>query len=199
MQVKKEHIQNAILKAATEEFLQYGFQKSSMRRMAEHAGTRMSNFYNYFKNKDELFNFIVKEQYQLLQDTLRPIAQSDKSFNFRNISNIKILSEELLQWIQSFTPLFTVETILLTDCSKGTIYEHVKDDLIQDIVIIINKICCKIPERLSKNKYPLELFVRQLLDDIAAIVKQQYKEPYIKDIICNRICTFAAGVFIISY
>ena len=54
MQTKKDYIQKAILQAATDEFFEHGYQKASMRKMAERAGTRMSNCYNYFKSKEEL-------------------------------------------------------------------------------------------------------------------------------------------------
>lgn len=199
MQIKKDHIQNAILKAAAQDFLKYGYRKSSMRRMAENAGTRMSNFYNYFKSKDELFSYIVKEQYQLLQKTLRPIAQSDASFTFQNVIDIKILSQELQQWAESLKPLLTVETVLLIACAEGTRFENAREDLIQEFVIIISKLCGGIPDRLQKNKFPLETFIRQLVDELATMVRMDPGAPNIQEIICTRICMFIAGVFIITH
>lgn len=194
MQVKKDSVQNAILKAATEEFLKYGFKKSSMRRMAENAGTRMSNFYNYFKNKDELFSYIVKDQYNLMQNTIRPLAQSDSRFTLHNITDVKVLTQELWELPGFLKPLLTVKTVLLLACADGTRYEHVRNEFIQDFVIIINKISNRVP-----NKFPLELSVTQLLDNIVSMVRTDPNRPDIKEVAYMQICTFISGIFIITY
>ena len=67
MQVKKDAVQKAIIKAATDEFLKYGYAGASMRRMAKAAGTGLGNFYNYFSSKDEIFAYIVSDQYAKTQ------------------------------------------------------------------------------------------------------------------------------------
>lgn len=59
MQVKKEEVRKAILAAATEEFLAKGFLGTSMREIARKAGCSLSNLYNYFENKDDLFQAIL--------------------------------------------------------------------------------------------------------------------------------------------
>ena len=59
MQVQKDEIEKRILREAEKEFRKYGFAKASMRRIAADANVSTSNIYNYFKNKDELFNRII--------------------------------------------------------------------------------------------------------------------------------------------
>ena len=60
MQIPKDKIERKILAAAREEFTDSGFQLASMRKIADKAGVSVSNIYNYFENKDELFVAIVK-------------------------------------------------------------------------------------------------------------------------------------------
>ena len=60
MQYPKDDIQKDILKAAEKVFLQKGFQKASMREIAQEAQVSLSNIYNYFKNKDEIFRTVVR-------------------------------------------------------------------------------------------------------------------------------------------
>jgi len=59
MQTKKEQTKEQIVDIATRIFQKKGFMKTSMRDIAKGAGTGVSNIYNYFKNKDELFRYIV--------------------------------------------------------------------------------------------------------------------------------------------
>lgn len=199
MQTKKDYIQKAILQAATDEFFEHGYQKASMRRMAERAGTRMSNFYNYFKSKEELFTYIVNDTYHSMQQIVRSMAQSDQKFNFRNITDIKILSEELAQWLKVFKPLLTKNTILLLDCAQGTKFENVKEDLIQHLIIIAGKLCNGLPERLSKGRYPLQTFLTQMVDNVIQTVRIHAQDPNLKEIVYHQIGTFVAGIFVMTY
>lgn len=59
MQYPKDDIEKDILKAAGKVFLEKGFPKASMREIAEEAQVGLSNIYNYFKSKDEIFRMVV--------------------------------------------------------------------------------------------------------------------------------------------
>ena len=60
MQYSKDDIQKEILKAAEKVFLENGFPKASMREIAQEAQVGLSNIYNYFKNKDDIFCTVVR-------------------------------------------------------------------------------------------------------------------------------------------
>ena len=53
-QVLKDSLRKAILDAAKEEFLEYGFKDASMRRIAAKANMTVGNLYRYFKNKESI-------------------------------------------------------------------------------------------------------------------------------------------------
>ena len=59
MQKLKNDIRRELLKSAEELFLRKGFQKTSMREIAETAQVGLGNIYNYFSGKDDLFCSIV--------------------------------------------------------------------------------------------------------------------------------------------
>ncbi len=63
MQVKKDEMKNAILKSGEKEFLENGYEKASIRKIVKQAGTTIGNFYNYFANKEALFEELVNEEY----------------------------------------------------------------------------------------------------------------------------------------
>ena len=56
----KDDIQKEILKAAEKVFLENGFPKASMREIAQEAQVGLSNIYNYFKSKDDIFCTVVR-------------------------------------------------------------------------------------------------------------------------------------------
>lgn len=59
MQIQKKDIRNVILKVARKEFIDRGFKDASMRTIARKADVGLSNIYNYFKNKDEIFREVL--------------------------------------------------------------------------------------------------------------------------------------------
>ena len=59
MQIRKENIKNVLLDTAKSEFLKNGFRGTSMRRIAAESEVGLSNIYNYFDNKDEIFKEIL--------------------------------------------------------------------------------------------------------------------------------------------
>ena len=59
MQKLKNDIRRELLKSAEELFLRKGFQKTSMREIAETAQVGLGNFYNYYSGQDDLFCSIV--------------------------------------------------------------------------------------------------------------------------------------------
>ncbi|WP_217447633.1 TetR/AcrR family transcriptional regulator [Maribellus comscasis] len=59
MQTQKEGIRKIILQVARKEFIEKGFKDASMRNIAKDAKVGLSNIYNYFRNKDEIFREIL--------------------------------------------------------------------------------------------------------------------------------------------
>ena len=59
MQIKKEYTREQIVTVGKRVFLRKGYAKTSMRDIAKGCGIGVSNIYNYFNSKDELFRHIV--------------------------------------------------------------------------------------------------------------------------------------------
>jgi AcrR family transcriptional regulator len=58
-QYAKDEIRQRIVEAARKEFLRSGYEKASIRTIAEKSRTAKSNLYNYFKDKDGLFQSVL--------------------------------------------------------------------------------------------------------------------------------------------
>ncbi len=59
MREQNDNIRNAILKAAKSLFLKNGFGEVSMRDISKESGVGLSNIYNYFPGKDDIFRTIL--------------------------------------------------------------------------------------------------------------------------------------------
>jgi AcrR family transcriptional regulator len=118
MQYQKGDIRFNILETARNEFLDKGFKDASMRTMARNAKVGLSNIYNYFKSKDEIF-----------REVMCPLTSAmDKMLNDHNnkhfISLDVFTSDEYMrEMIDSFVGLiktFKAELNLLLFQSHGS-------------------------------------------------------------------------------
>lgn len=71
MQVKKDYTREQIVEVSKRVFLRKGYAKTSMRDIAKGTGIGVSNIYNYFKSKDELFRHIVMPLIKEMETMMR--------------------------------------------------------------------------------------------------------------------------------
>jgi len=77
MQIQKENIKNKILKEAKKEFQKKGFSGANIREMAKRAGVSIGNIYNYFPNKDAIFQELVKPAIEGISGAFRSYEEMD--------------------------------------------------------------------------------------------------------------------------
>ncbi len=75
MQTLKDEVRQRILDEAREEFLEHGYQKSSLRRIAEAASLSAGNVYTYFKSKDRLFTEVMRPVTSIIMDHFDSIGK----------------------------------------------------------------------------------------------------------------------------
>ena len=61
MALKDHSIDNRIIAAARKEFYEYGFTQASLRKIASRAEVTTGALYTRYKNKDELFEYLISE------------------------------------------------------------------------------------------------------------------------------------------
>lgn len=111
MQFAKQEIRKRIIDAAREEFLKNGFQNASIRTITAQAKTSKSNLYNYFADKDALFQAVVEPTLSAIRQGLsvamaRNVSASPETYTlesqgeyirivmefvYRNIADVKLL------------------------------------------------------------------------------------------------------------
>jgi len=124
---KKMH-RVSIIRAATAEFLKYGFMDASMRRIASEAGMSVSGLYKHFAGKEEMFSALVDPAYNGLMSLFR--QESDEQIrsvqhNEQNCLESGRDASDAISYIYDNLDAFT----LIVCKSKGTKYESFIHDL----------------------------------------------------------------------
>lgn len=76
---EKLELRRRILKAAGQEFLEYGYEAFSLRRVAERIGYSATTIYLHFQNKDDLIMATVREGFEEFDSELESVAAAHKN------------------------------------------------------------------------------------------------------------------------
>lgn len=71
---KNHSLDDGIIRSAYEEFLECGFQKASLHKIAENAGVTTGAIYTRYKNKDALFVCLLQDFMSILKAAFAPAA-----------------------------------------------------------------------------------------------------------------------------
>jgi len=74
----REQLRTAILEAARELFVRHGYESFSMRKLAEKLGCSHGTIYLYFKNKQQLFDFLVEDSFAQLSRALQRLLHQEQ-------------------------------------------------------------------------------------------------------------------------
>lgn len=127
MKTLKDDKYTAILQASFHEFSEKGFKDASMRRIAQKANVGLSNIYNYFKNKDEIFCVIVNPAKEKLFYFISQ-QHSEEQYRFNRKSAFGIQENAMEQYIDLIFK-YKEEFGLLLFHSQGSSRGNFRDDL----------------------------------------------------------------------
>lgn len=134
--LSRADITSNITEAAFREFMEYGFEKASMRRIASAVGITAAALYKHFQNKEEMFAALVEPtilEFRQIYDEMNKIA-------FEQLPNVGINeiwkdyggdAKILMQFVYSHFN----ELKLIVCCSQGTRY----DSFIHDVAVMEEK------------------------------------------------------------
>ncbi|MDE7445858.1 MAG: TetR/AcrR family transcriptional regulator [Lachnospiraceae bacterium] len=118
-----KNVVSELLASAKRAFLEEGFEGAALRKICSDAGVTTGAVYFFFHSKEELFDALVKSTVEETKRLCDKLAADELETLSLGVENDKKL----------ITFLYTrrEEIRLLTEKSKGTKYEHYKDDLLQ--------------------------------------------------------------------
>jgi len=91
-QILKDHVKTQIVESAIKDIFENGLIGSSMRKIASNANMTVGNLYRYFKNKDELINFIISPVLSRISKIIQKYTNKviDLNDEYIDLSNISI-------------------------------------------------------------------------------------------------------------
>lgn len=128
MQKLKDKVRNRIIAAALQEFSGNDYAKASMRHIGKAAGISVSNMYNYYRNKEELFESIIKPVYETVKNLFRQslMQAAQKAAAGQNtLTAIDDIFQTIINMDDQQLRLF----IILCENSSGTQYEKSKEEM----------------------------------------------------------------------
>ncbi|MCR5272574.1 MAG: TetR family transcriptional regulator [Lachnospiraceae bacterium] len=127
MSYSSDQTRQRILESAKREFSQQGYRKANLRKIADDAKVTTGALYNHFKNKDVLFDELVKEaaegllcKYKEMHSISEGACKDNKMYQ---------KSEEGTDWVTDYIYDHFEEFRLIFCCSEGHEYSHFLDEL----------------------------------------------------------------------
>ena len=171
-----------LLACAKKHFLEFGFERASIREICNDANVTNGAFYNHFADKEALFGSLVESVVQTIQKIYS--ESIDKHFDLvktDELKNLWRLSEStIIQIIEYIYENFDVFRLLLM-YSSGTKYAGFLDDLVRADVQETIKLIAELKARgvpvndLDEDEW--HMLVHSYYASIAEIVMHNYPKP----------------------
>lgn len=133
VQVKKNEVKQLIEEAAIDTILEKGYLNTKIMDIAERANVSVGNIYTYFKNKEDLF-------YTVLPQSFVDAYKNSNSNIFPRLTKAFFNNEQSLEdYIPNYRNVELLienrkRVLILLRCSKGTRYENLKEELLENII-----------------------------------------------------------------
>lgn len=150
----KSESHERIVEAAKKEFLEYGFADASLRRIAANAKIQVSGLYKHFKNKEEMFDSLVKpavDGFFSLYSTIEgeyfnDIGKSAESEFWEGQNEVVRAMSYIYDHLDEFK--------LIVMKSSGTKYEN----FVHDIAKLDEEVTLRYLESLKKEGFKIREF-----------------------------------------
>ncbi|NDV56415.1 TetR/AcrR family transcriptional regulator [Parabacteroides sp. 52] len=133
MKLLKDEIFESILSVARQEFISKGYKNTSMRDIAQKANVGLSNIYNYFKNKDEIYRAILNPAKNGIF-TFITQQHTEDNFDFSHIIPYGHNENTIIYYIELIEK-YKEEYRLLLYCSEGSLENPVQIDPVNQTIL----------------------------------------------------------------
>ena len=116
-----------VLAAAREEFMEYGYENASMRRIGQRAGMTAAGLYRHCRDKADLFREIVSPSVKKIDDGLE--AHIDRSIKTMESNEVDLWKDSEIDMMRDLIYPNMEEYRLLLTKAQGSPYENFLHDL----------------------------------------------------------------------
>lgn len=176
----ESHIQ--VVKAMQEEFLEKGFEKASMRSIAQKSGLSVAGLYRHFSSKEDMFdafvNPLVNQVYQWVQN-----HRSTKYEQMRhgNITKQSMFDESLIDLVENVIYPRKEAYCVLFYKAQGSSYENFLNQFVDAQVQEMLHVFHTLKEKGIHVEIPLEEELNMLLSVYTKALLQPIMHLYSKE------------------
>jgi AcrR family transcriptional regulator len=186
LQIQKNEIREKILNSARNEFLEKGFEKSSIRNMAKRADVSKSNIYNYFENKNLLFESVVRNTIRKIQFGFMTLEKRYKEHGQREYTEID--QKKMMSLFMDFVFKHTTDLKLLLFKSHGTALSTFKTDVTNNLANLFENWLSEIrPDRkiprffiLSVSGFYIDTIEKIIANDLTEDSVTEFSDFFLK-------------------
>lgn len=193
MQYKKDEVKNKLIEAGEEEFFVYGFNGSSIRRIVKTAGTTIGNFYNYFSNKEELFNEVVGSELQRFAEFINGHEETDDTETLLSNNDAASLYSLIEENTSIFMPVFTKRFYILVACSEGTALSGSREKVQEFVKLHFLGHVNESNTKIENAGLTAEVLTFEFMEGILYIIKNYGDTDEAKTLIKNHMLFFLMG------
>ena len=143
-----------ILETAKKEFLERGFQGTSMRRIAALAGVTTGALYGYFDSKEKIFDSLVEDSYNAIMNAYKDAHVEFAALPYdTQVSGMGDITAKCVEWCLEYIYDHLDEFRLILMCSEGTRYTNMADEMMkieeestEEFISLMRKNGMEIPE-----------------------------------------------------
>ena len=143
-----------ILETAKKEFLERGFQGTSMRRVAALAGVTTGALYGYFDSKEKIFDSLVEDSYNAVMNAYKDAHVEFAALPYdTQVSGMGDITAKCVEWCLEYIYDHLDEFRLILMCSEGTRYTNMVDEMMkieeestEEFISLMRKNGMEIPE-----------------------------------------------------
>ena len=168
MRVLKDDKYRAILQASRNEFILKGYKDASLRAIAKEAEVSLSNIYNYFRNKDEIFLTIVEPARNNLFHFVSE-KHTEKHIDFNLISTLAYQEETVEAYIQLLEK-YREELRLLLFYSEGSSLSNFRDLFTEYLTDVSNHYMLLVKKHYPQAHEVSPFFIHALCAFMVSIV-----------------------------
>jgi AcrR family transcriptional regulator len=116
---------NKIIKAAIDEFSEHPYRQASVNRIVEKSGIAKGSFYQYFKDKKDLYKFIIKISSEQKLEYLQHILKDMEKLNFFQL--IRELYIAGIQFAKENPELFSIGARFIKE-KDNELFDEIMED-----------------------------------------------------------------------
>ena len=178
-----------LIDVARELFATKGIEATTMNDIAALSGRGRRTLYTYFRNKEELFVFIVGGFYAELRELFVRIVREGEN------SRVAVLGadEAAGRWYSILSPLVDRRTELLITASEGTRYAGFRSELEQKLLTAVGLMCGWYPAQPDPEVYPVNLYISAYIDAAIAVSRRYSDKNNAHTAVENLLRTALAG------